>query len=749
MFCSNKSIFILLVGLVSVSVTRCNSQKITNKKSNLTLFVDPFIGTAAHGHTSPYATVPFGMVQLGPDTGNDGWDWCSGYNYSDSSIVGFSHTHLSGTGIGDMGDVMFMPGVGRVQITEGSKANPESGYRARFSHKDEVAKPGYYSVLLKDDNIKVELTATERAGFQKYTFPKTDSAHVIIDLFHGIGWDSPTDTYLKIENDSLITGYRRSKGWAENQVVFFAAKFSKPIIKTMLFAGDVLSSNAKEVKGQKAKGVLFFNTADHHELLVKVGISSVDVDGALKNLTTEIKGWNFEAVRKSANDKWEKQLQKISVQTPTDSLKTIFYTACFHSMLAPTIFSDVDGRYRGADRKTHTDKSFVNHSTFSLWDTYRANHPLFTITQPERTEDFVRSFLAFYKESGLLPVWPLANNETNCMIGYHAVPILADAYFKGLAKDVNWNDVFEAMKKSALQNKNGLKQLRELNYIPADQEVFSISKMLEYAIDDWCIAQMAKKLGKEDDYKTFSLREQSYKNVFDKQTGFFRAKLANGQWKGSGKGPFDPKYSDHEHGDYIEGNAWQYLWLVPQSADTLVNLLGGKEAFDQKLTKFFNEDSKVTGEHASNDISGMIGQYAHGNEPGHHTSYLYDFVDKPWKTQELTNRIMREMYNASPAGICGNEDCGQMSGWYVLSSMGIYPVNPADGKFYFGSPLFDQVTLNLENGKTFTIKARNVSGKNIYIKSIKLNGKVLPRLYINYAEIMNGGTLEFEMTDKI
>lgn len=707
--------------------------------------VDVFIGTGGHGHTSPFALVPFGMVQVGPDTGNEGWDWCSGYHYSDSSIVGFSHSHLSGTGCGDLGDILFMPAVGPVQIVEGSKKDPDSGYRARFSHKDEQAKPGYYSVYLSDQQVKVELTATARAGFHQYHFPKKAGAHVIIDLVHGLGSDQNVESGITLESPTLVTGWRRSKGWAKDQIVYFAARFSQPITQTELFKNDQPAGTKNKLVTEKTKAALHFDTTSQSLLQIKVGISAVDTAGALNNADTEIPDWNFEQVKRTAAKAWETELSRVEVSGGTAAERTTFYTALYHTMIFPCMYGDADGRYRGADGQVHQAKGFVNHTVFSLWDTYRAAHPLFTLIQQKRTADFVETMMAFYREYGLLPVWSLAANETDCMIGYHSIPVLADAYFKGLAPKANWEEVFTAMKHSAMQDKNGLKHLKEMGYIPGDKEPFSISKMQEYAIDDWCIAQMAKALGKTADYEYFSKRAVSYRNVWNPQTGFFQPKNADGSWKGSGNGPFDPKYSDHLKGDYIEGNAWQYLWLVPHNVEDLISLIGGNEKFEQRLTQFYNEDSKVTGENASMDISGLIGQCAHGNEPSHHIAYLYNFAGYPHKTQALVRRIMREMYNATPEGLCGNEDCGQMSAWYVLSAMGLYPVNPADGRFHFGSPLFSEIKLHLENGKTFTLQARKNSAKNQYVQSVSLNGKPYKELFVDFRNILQGGKLEFRM----
>lgn len=974
-------------------------------------FVNPMIGSGGHGHTYPGATVPFGMVQLSPDGGNNGWDWCSGYNYSDTGLKGFSHTHLSGTGGADLGDISLMPAT--------SSKNLDENYRSPFSHDQEKAEAGFYTVKLLDHDITVELTATARAGFHRYTFPKSDSSRIIIDLKYGQD-DQPTETYLKIESDRLVTGYRYSDGWAVNQKVFFAAKFSKPFTSSMVGSDDSYDMMRKESQGKGVKAVLFFSTDAKEVVLVKVGISAVSIEGALKNLDKEIADWNFDRIRKAAKNEWEKALRTLSVETSDTDLKETFYTALYHSMLAPTLYSDVDGRYRGADGKIHQSSDFKNYSTFSLWDTFRTAHPLYTLIQPERVNDMVNSMLAFYRESGYLPVWPLAGWETNTMIGYHSVPVIADAYFKGF-RGFNVEEAFQAMKKSAEQQTGGLKYyssapasenmptqpdsfwvqqipqgntivvingynqsisgetigyhsfhpqanqalltratsgkmsiawdtdtiktadssgtimivwlagmasgrgshkfalslngeglcsihsvkdinekeyivkgkygstlsfrasahneygdmfgymvlqipsslgkagqpfqievtgenahngdwymtfmhpirsgmqitngynfirmdgidyqyvrvdiehldapkkihamvsggkeietfigpgmnvvhlplpvvkneqkakvtlaiegkepyvseivvfpVRPLGYIPADEDKESVSKTLEYAFDDWCIAQMAKALGKTDDYNRFSERAGYYKNLFDSATGFMRGRNLNGSWVT----PFNPRYSTGRQPEYTEANAWQYLWSVQHDVYGLIRLLGGNEKFVEKLDSLFNQSSDLEGTGAPPDVSGLIGLYAQGNEPSHHVAYLYTYAGEPWKTQKLVRSIMKTFYKNTYDGLCGNEDCGQMSAWYVMSAIGLYPVNPAGGRYVLGSPIFPSVNIQGGNGKVFTLKAHNISEKNKYIQSATLNGKRYTKTYITHQDILAGGNLTIEMGEK-
>ncbi|TXK37667.1 glycoside hydrolase family 92 protein [Pontibacter qinzhouensis] len=727
-----------VLGLVQACTT---THKESKSSHELTTFVNPFIGTGAHGHTYPGATVPFGMVQLSPDNGAQGWDWCSGYHYSENTISGFSHTHLSGTGIGDLCDISVMPVTGDVDLSKGPVKDAKPTYASAFSHADEIASAGYYAVKLQDYNIRVELTATERAGFHKYTFPQSDKASVIFNLGFAINWDSPTDAYLKVENDSTMSGYRLSKGWAEDQRVYFVARFSKPFKSYSTALDSVVQASKAETKGKIVKAKFDFNTAKDEVIYLKVAISSASVEGARANLENELPHWNFEQVKNEANTAWNNALAAIQVTSPNDTLKEIFYTALYHTKLAPVLFSDVQRNYKGADGKVHQAQDFTKYTTFSLWDTFRAANPLLTLVEGDRVNDIINSMLSHYRQHGLLPVWELHGNETNTMTGYHAIPVIADAYFKGY-RNYNVAEAYEAMKKSAMQDIRGVNFYKQYGYIPSDLEDESVTKNLEYAYDDWCIAQVAKDLGKAEDYAYFTKRAGSYNLLFDASVGFMRGKNVNGTWNPT----FDPKHSAHREGtDYTEGNAWQHSWFVPHDVQGLINLHGGNQQFIAKLDDLFNEDSEITGDNTSPDISGLIGQYAHGNEPSHHIAYLYNYAGAPWKTQQMVRQIMQQMYQATPDGISGNEDCGQMSAWYVFSAMGFYPVNPAEGIYVIGSPLFEEVSINLKGGKRFLVVANQVSDKNIYIQSATLNGKPLNRSFISHKEVVEGGTLIVEM----
>ncbi len=730
----------LFVSLICLWTVILNSNKIS-AQSKLTDFVNPFIGTGGHGHTFPGASLPHGMIQVSPDTRTDGWDWCSGYNYADSSIMGFSHTHLSGTGIGDYGDILFMPTTGTVKTEPGSIDKPGSGYRSRFSHKNETAKPGYYSVLLSDYNIKAELTAAYRAGFHRYTFPKTNEANIIIDLDHGIQ-NKTTGAEVKIINNRIIEGYRQATGWAKKRCVYFHAEFSKPFKSFGIAEGSKIVNGKSVANGTDLKAFVRYNTNAGEEILIKIGISSVSIEGAKKNLEEEIPGWDFERIKKQADKEWNKALSSIIVETKNKDNKITFYTALYHALLTPNIFSDVDGRYFGMDGKVQTMKGHDMYTVFSLWDTFRAEHPLYTIIEPKKDLDMVRSLIEKYKESGLLPVWELASNETGTMIGYHSIPVIVDAYFKGI-RDFNVEEAYEAMKKSAMQDENGLKYYKEMGYIPADLENESVSKTLEYSYDDWCIAKMAKALGREKDYKYFIDRAKFYSNVFDPSTLLMRAKK-NGRWVE----PFDP-YS--VSGNYTEANAWQYSFFVPQDVDGLINLIGGDKEFDSMLDELFNANPETTGRFQS-DITGMIGQYAQGDEPSHHMAYLYNYSGEPWKSQERVHQIVTTLYTDSTDGLCGNDDCGQMSAWYVLSSMGFYPVCPGTDEYEIGTPLFDKVIIIAGKGKKFIIEAKNLLSslghQNYYIQSATLNGKSYTNSYFKQSDILNGAKIVFNMGSK-
>ncbi|WP_439182846.1 GH92 family glycosyl hydrolase [Carboxylicivirga taeanensis] len=729
----------ILFGLMAVTILlSCRPYK---TEPHLTDYVDPFIGTGAHGHVFPGATTPFGMVQLSPVNGVSGWDWVSGYHTSSTELVGFAHMCLSGTGIGDLADLLILPTNQQIvsDTTAGGK-NFLQNYKASYQHESEVAQPGYYMVDLLDKGIKAELTASRRVGFHQYHFTDGQQQSVIVDLGHAINWDRPVDTYIKQESDTRFVGYRKSSGWANEQWLYFVIETNQPVTEfRVVNGGEVMAQN--ELAGTDVRGVLSFANRSDGPVQLKVGLSSASIDGALKSIENEVPHWNFEDQRQAASDHWEKELRKIKVKSPEEDVKTIFYTAFYHSMIAPYVHSDHNGEYKGLNGEINKAEGFERYTVFSLWDTFRASHPLFTITQEDLVHDFIHSFMAIYRESGLLPVWELVGNETGCMIGYHAIPVIADAWQKGLVKDIDGNELLEAMVASAMTNVEGLKYYREYGYIPADLENESVSKALEYAYDDWCIAQMAKSLGNDEVYNTFIKRAGYYKNHFDASTGFMRGKLANGEWKKE----FDPLFSSHRNDEYVEGNAWQYSWFAPHDIRGLVKLHGGTQNFVTKLDSLFTIDAEVKGEHASPDISGLIGQYAHGNEPSHHVAYAYNYIGMPWKTAERTNEIMRTMYTTKVDGLCGNEDCGQMSAWYVLSSMGFYPVNPADGHYILGTPLFDESSIELANGKSFTIVAENNSPDNIFIQRASLNGKPLERSWFTHSELMQGGELHLLM----
>lgn len=697
---------------------------ITQKDTALISYVNPFIGTGGHGHTYPGATMPFGMMQLSPDTRLDGWDGCSGYHYSDNYIYGFSHTHLSGTGVSDYGDILLMP---TNEINFNNGADGKKGYRAHFSHDTEVAEPGYYKVHLDSTNIDVELTVSERSGIHKYTFPAAENQVVLVDLVHR---DKVLDAKIDKISNTEIVGYRFSEAWATDQRLFFVIKTSHPF-------NDVLQSPPKQGMPGARRTALTFINPNNEPIYIKIGISAVDIEGAKKNLETEIGNKTFDKVKQIAQDTWETQLEKIVIESDDVDYKTNFYTALYHTMLAPNLYQDVDGRYRDMDLAIHQSNNHTHYTVFSLWDTYRAAHPLYTIIEQERTNDFIKTFIKKYESGGIMPIWDLSANYTGCMIGYHAVPVIADAYLKGI-RDYDVEKAFEAMKHSAMQDKLGLKDYKEFGFIPVEKESESVSKTLEYAYDDWTIAKMAKALGKTDDYVEFIKRAQYYKNVFDPETQFMRGRFRN-TWFA----PFDPYEVNF---NYTEANSWQYSFYVPQDVSGFIKLLGGKDKLEAQLDKLFTANQETSGRNQA-DITGLIGQYAHGNEPSHHMAYLYNFINKPSKTQEYVHQILTTLYKNEPDGVSGNEDCGQMSAWYVLSSLGLYSVTPGTNEYIIGTPLFDKATINLENGKTFTIVAKNGSKENIYIKSATLNSQDYPYSFISHEAIMNGGTLVFEMTN--
>ncbi|NPA36809.1 MAG: glycoside hydrolase family 92 protein [Chlorobi bacterium] len=723
-------------------IAGCNTATRTEKETHLTGFVDPFIGTGGHGHVFPGATTPFGMVQVSPNNGVSGWDWCSGYHISSNQLAGFTHMNLSGTGIGDLSDILITPTTSTVvSDTSAGGRNFTTHYFSNYSHKDEEASPGYYTVSLSN-GIKAELTASPRTAFHRYTTNNKELS-LIIDLGFAINWDRPTESYIKQVSDTRIVGYRKSSGWAKEQWVFFAIDTDRPFSSfSTVNKGKITGS--KELYNKQAKGIIRFSNTDSKQVMIKVGLSSASIESAIKSIEKEIPHWNFEQTKAEAEAGWEKELSKIKVTTTDTTKLRIFYTALYHSFTAPYLHSDLNDEYKGLNGKVNKTDGFTRYTVFSLWDTFRANNPLFTITQPDRVNDFIRSFLAIYHEGGLLPVWELVGNETNCMIGYHAIPVITDAWKKGLITDIDGNELLVAMVKSAMQDKNGLKELRKYGYIPADKVNESVSKGLEYAYDDWCIAEMAGILDNSDIYKQFIKRAGYYKNYYDPATGFMRGKLSNGKWKS----PFDPLYSSHRTDEYTEGNAWQYSWFVPHDVSGLIKLHGSAQKFETMLDSLFSIKETIKGDNVSPDISGLIGQYAHGNEPSHHIAYLYNYVGKPWKTAEKVRQILNIMYSAKPDGLSGNEDCGQMSAWYIFSSIGFYPVNPADGNYVLGSPLFDKVVFDLDNGNKFTVIAKNNSPENIYIQSATLNGKPLTRNFIEHKDIVEGGTLTLVMGNK-
>ena len=676
-------------------------------------YVNPWIGTGGHGHVFLGANVPFGLVQLGPTEHTRGWDWCSGYHVSDSVLIGFGHMHLSGTGIGDLGDVAFLP-VAHCCATE-----------TKFSHQNETVRPGYYAIRLQEPNVFVELTATKRAGFHRYTFgADVQKAMLRIDLKQGIGWDNVKESGIRQESPTEISGYRRSLGWARNQHVFFVAEFSTPV----------------EIKKQEGDTVMVVTISDASQpVMVKCALSAASVEDARANLKAEIPGWNFKEVAAAADKAWNDELGKISVDTADDDVRTIFYTALYHTMTAPSVFSDVTGSYRGADGKVHQG-DFTNYTTFSLWDTYRAAHPLMTLIHPEKQKDMAQTFLHIFEQQGKLPVWHLVGNETDCMVGNPGAVVLADMVLKGFVDDRE--AAFRAMKTSAMLDERGMDLLKQYDYLPYDKDSTfqTVAKGLEYALADDGIARVARLLGKKADYKYFLNRSRAYRHYFDPMTCFMRGLSSDGWFHE----PFNPFRSIHTADDYTEGNAWQYTWLVPHDVHGLVSLFGSEKRFVEKLDSLFIVSGDL-GEGASPDISGLIGQYAHGNEPSHHIIYMYNYVGQPWKAARLLRQTMREMYFNDYDGLSGNEDVGQMSAWYVMSSLGLYQVEPVGGKFVIGSPLFSEATVSVGNGRTFTIRAKNNSAGNIYVQSATLNGKPYAKTYLMYQDIIRGGTLELVM----
>lgn len=733
-------------------------------------WVNPLIGTHKMGHTFPGATVPFGSVQLSPDTdqqphniggvyNKDAYKYCAGYQYDDKEIVGFSHTHFSGTGHSDLGDFLIMPTVGPLQLEPGTKGDPRSGYRSGFSHSNETAEAGYYKVKLDDDNIIAEMTATTRVGMHQYTFPRASSdAHIILDLMHGIyNYDDKNVwTFVRVEGDRRIVGYRQTNGWARTRTVYFAMEFSKPI-KSYGFKnfGKVdyqgfwrkfdQSKNFPEAAGKQIRAYFDFDVAAGEKVQIKFSLSPVSTAGAVANLNAEIPHWDFERTKREAQREWEKELGNIAVTTLDEGEMTNFYTALYHAMLTPTTYMDRDGKYKGLDQNVHTASGFTNYTTFSLWDTYRALHPLLNIIQPKRNRDMIRSMTAHYDQSvhKMLPVWSHYANENWCMIGYHSVSVIADAIVTG---NLTGEEAVKALEASAQTARtkyyDGLEWYMSMGYVPDDKNSSSVSKTLEYAYDDWAIAQAAKKLGRNDIHAEFIKRSENWRNHWDPATGFMRAKLSDGTFKKE----FDA-LSTHGQG-YIEGNAWNYSLYVPHNPDAMIELMGGKAKFSKHMDElftmhlpdeFFAETEDVTRE-------GIIGNYVHGNEPAHHAAYLYNWTDDPWKTQERVRMILKNQYRPTPDGLGGNDDCGQMSAWYLFTALGFYPVAPGSGQYQLGSPVVKTAILKLENGRTLKIEARNQAEKNVYVRSVSVNGKRLDRRYITNDEIMNGGNIVFEMS---
>lgn len=731
---------LLFVPVLSLCLASCGSSQKGQEMEDLTQFVDPRIGTGGHGHVFYGANVPYGFIQLGPTSIPQSWDWVSGYHVSDSTVIGFPHTHLSGTGIGDLHDINVMPVVGEVTYSRGDASSYETGLWSYSDRSKEVVTPGYYRTHLSRYNVDVELTATKRVGFHKYTFLGNESPAIVFDMVNGGCWDKTTEAVIRVVNDSTVSGYRYSKGWADDQRVFFRAEFSRKFDNVEFIVND----SVKE--GDMAKGAqLFarvnFAAGNQEPVYMKVALSPTSEEGAQLNMQTELSGWDFEKTIADAKAAWNKELNKVKVYTTDEASKKIFYTSLYHTLFAPSEFCDVNGDYYGADKQMHKDEGFVNYTTFSLWDTYRAAQPLMTILHPEKMSDIINTMLHIHQQQGKLPVWHLMGCETNCMVGNPGVPVVADAILKDI-KGFDTELAFKALKESSMLPERGMEHRIEYGFIPADKMTEAIAYDMEYAIADWAVAQAAQKLGKQEDYEYFLKRSKSYKNYFDASTGFMRGKMLDGSWRT----PFSPYASSHRDDDYCEGNAWQYTWLVPHDVEGLVECFGSKEAFVNKLDSLFLANGDM-GEASSPDISGLVGQYAHGNEPSHHTVYLYTLVGQPWKTADRIKEILHTMYTDQPDGLSGNEDVGQMSAWYILSSFGFYQVEPAGGKFVFGYPNFDKVEIAVPAGK-FVIERENKGQQNNYIQGIVFNGTEYKKPWIEYADIMKGGELKFLMGDE-
>ena len=740
-------------------------------EKNLVQYVKPIIGTQRMGHTYPGATAPFGMVQLSPETDTISYEenghynpkvyaYCAGYQYEDHTITGFSHTHFSGTGHSDLGDFLIMPTVGPLKLNPGTADHPQSGYRSNFSHANEVAEADYYKVKLSDYNITAEMTASTRVGFHQYTFPKSDQAHIILDLMAGIyNYDDKNVwTYLHVLNDSTVTGFRRTNGWAKNRVLYFAMKFSKPFFaygnhnysKKEVYRGFWgkfnQSKNFPEIAAPKLRAYFDFKTDEGEKIDIKFALSPVSMEGALQNMQAEIPGWDFNAIKTAGQKSWESELSKITIQSKSTAEKQNFYTAMYHAMINPTIYMDVDGQYKGVDQNVHKADGFTNYTTFSLWDTYRALHPLFNIIEPKRNDDMIKSMLAHYEQSPehMLPIWSNSGNENWCMSGYHAVAVIADAVVKGNASFDTQKALNACVTMARHRDYEGIGEYIDKGYIADEHNGTSVSNTLEYAYDDWAIAQMAKKLGKTDIYNEFIKRSENYKNVFDPSDGFMHPRNADGTFRKN----FDPLSTNNQ--GFIEGNSWNYTFFVPQNPQELIKLLGGNKRFISRLDSLFtmNLPDKYFAETEDITRDGIIGNYVHGNEPSHHVAYLYDWTNQPWKTQERVRMILPKMYKPTPDGLGGNDDTGQMSAWYIFSSLGFYPVQPGSDQYALGSPAVDGATIQLANGKTFDIETKNQSDKNVYVKEVLLNGKPLNQHFISHADIINGGKIVFVMGGK-
>lgn len=731
---------LLFVPVLSLCLASCGSSQKGQEMEDLTQFVDSRIGTGGHGHVFYGANVPYGFIQLGPTSIPQSWDWVSGYHVSDSTVIGFPHTHLSGTGIGDLHDINVMPVVGEVTYSRGDASSYKTGLWSYSNRSKEVVTPGYYRTHLSRYNVDVELTATKRVGFHKYTFLGNESPAIVFDMVNGGCWDKTTEAVIRVVNDSTVSGYRYSKGWADDQRVFFRAEFSRKFDNVEFIVNDSVKEG-NMAKGAQLFARVNFAAGNQEPVYMKVALSPTSEEGAQLNMQTELSGWDFEKTIADAKAAWNKELNKVKVYTTDEASKKIFYTSLYHTLFAPSEFCDVNGDYYGADKQMHKGEGFVNYTTFSLWDTYRAAQPLMTILHPEKMSDIINTMLHIHQQQGKLPVWHLMGCETNCMVGNPGVPVVADAILKDI-KGFDTELAFKALKESSMLPERGMEHRIEYGFIPADKMTEAIAYDMEYAIADWAVAQAAQKLGKQEDYEYFLKRSKSYKNYFDASTGFMRGKMLDGSWRT----PFSPYASSHREDDYCEGNAWQYTWLVPHDVEGLVECFGSKEAFVNKLDSLFLANGDM-GEASSPDISGLIGQYAHGNEPSHHTVYLYTLVGQPWKTADRIKEILHTMYTDQPDGLSGNEDVGQMSAWYILSSFGFYQVEPAGGKFVFGYPNFDKVEIAVPAGK-FVIERENKGQQNNYIQGIVLNGTEYKKPWIEYADIMKGGELKFLMGDE-